>query len=231
MQLAISGPNASGKTTLCQALAQHFDAPVVSEDVQPLFRARSQLQRLQKAFLDKERATQKSGDIEAPGKVASEKGSSKTKSPDTSALIDARKACARVFLEWMAHREAQLAKGTACVADRWGADILDMWLIFFGREGWADPVTKSLINSVYKQAEALDLVIITPFTEPFVGEKNEQGMQRASQFSNRYLNSMLTRGIISSIPKLKVLRLPVKPSEIDDRLDQVARAVTQLGLS
>ena len=131
----------------------------------------------------------------------------------------------------MAHRESQFGSGTGCIADRWGANILDMWLIFFWREGWADAVTKRLIKSAYKQAESLNLVIITPFTELFVGEKNEQGMQRASQFSNRYLNSMLTRGIISLIPKLQVLRLPVNPDDIDARLDRIARAVKELGLS
>lgn len=198
MRVAISGPNASGKTTLSQALAERFDTPVLSENVQPLFKARSQLQRLQK------------------------------EGAHADALMDARKACARSFLQWMADREAHLVANTACIADRWGADILDMWLIFFGRESWADRITKRLIQSMYRQAEALDLVIIMPFAEPFIGAKNEQGMQRASQFSNRYLNSMLTRGIISSIPNLKVLRLPVKPDDRDARLNRAARAVEQL---
>lgn len=198
IRIAISGPNASGKTTLAKAVHEKFDLPLIEEGVKPIFEAQFQFNRLRKASAPKED------------------------------LAKAKRAWADSFQQWVKDREMMYANHPGFVADRWEADLLDMWLVLFGRERSVDPLTVKLLKNLRSKARTLDLVILMPLSRPLTQENNDVNLQRATSFTNRLLNSVVTTGVIYSTPHLRVLKIPSTPMTTEQRLALVEEAVSRI---
>ncbi len=197
-RIVISGPNASGKSTLANAIGEKFQVPVIAEGYVPIIAAKMRYQTLRK-----------DGAPEAD-------------------VLHAKKAWINAFIRWVKQREAEYEKLPAFVADRWEADLLDMWLVFMRNETDLDPLTLQFVKNLYARAKGMDLVIIMPISAPLPGEKNDADIVRNGTLTNRLLNSMVTTGIILNIPNLRVLKIPSVSMSVDERLALVEKAVSDM---
>lgn len=189
LKIAISGPNASGKTTIADLLAKELNLQLISEEVGDIFSH-------QRLYLEICRNSQ-----------------SKEK------ILSAKKEWIRSFFKWSQLRNSKYSNCTGFIADRWEADLLDFWLVNFGREPHLDQLTVKLFKNFQAKAKNLDLAIIMPFKQPYTKNQNESKLNRVSSFSNRLLNSVVTTGIIYTAPSLRILRIPQNLSNADDCLD------------
>jgi hypothetical protein len=201
LRIAISGPNASGKTTLAKAISEHYAIPVIEEGMGVLFGAQNELKRL--------------SDRSAPQE-------------EIKPALERWQEC---FTHWARSREAEYSKHSSFVADRWEADLLDIWLVLMRRQDNIDPHTVRLDRYLRQAAAHLSFVILMPLAKPLSDAPNDAGLARASSFSNRLLNSVTTAGLIFTRTKLNVLKMPAGLNSIDDQLDLVERAVSRAGLS
>jgi hypothetical protein len=198
IRLAVTGPNASGKTTLARAIAEKYSIPFLGEDINSVFGAQMDFYRLR-------RENRPQGDVDA----AMEKWKNS-------------------FFEWAVKREQAYAMHESFVADRWEVDLLDTWLVLMRTQEGTDRGALALIQFLRRSAARLHFAILTPFEKPLGGSSNKEGLGRALGFSNRLLNSMVTTGIVHSVKNLRVLRIPEGPLPLDARLDLVDRALARL---
>jgi hypothetical protein len=194
LRIAISGPNASGKTTLAKAISEKYAIPMIEEGLGVLFGAQKKLDQLRSQSAPQEEVK--------------------------SALGRWQES----FFDWAKSREAEYSKNDSFVADRWEADLLDIWLVLMRRQENIDPQTVRLVRHVKAAAARLSFAILMPLAKPLSDVPNDAGLARVSSFSNRLLNSMTTAGIIYSLPNLNVLRMPVGLSSTDDQMKLVESA-------
>lgn len=198
LKIAISGPNASGKTTLANAIADRYQLPVIAEGVAPVFSAQAILEKLRsdRAPVDE--------------------------------VVQARNAWINSFVQWEKCRETAYARHPGFVADRWEADLLDLWLVFMRNEKNVDPLTMQFAKNLAVRAKELDFVIMMPFVPPLADGKNDVDLPRANSFTNRLLNTMVTAGIIYSIPNLRILKIPPAATTVAERLQLVAQVISAM---
>lgn len=198
LRIAISGPNASGKTTLAEAMAERYGLPVIEENVAEIDKSRSLLERLYAE--------------QAPAEK----------------IVEAKRNWIGTFIAWIKSREAAYATTPGFVADRWEADLLDLWLVFFGRERNIDNITAEMVRNLYAKGRIMDIAIMMPLAKPFTEDNNDVDVHRSGTFTNRLLNSMVTNGIIQTVPNLRVLRIPLEAHSLGDRMDLIDKAVRGL---
>lgn len=194
LRIAISGPNASGKTTLAKAISEKYAIPMIEEDLGVLFGAQKKLDQL------------------------------RSQSAPQEEIQSALGRWQESFFDWAQSREAEYSKYDSFVADRWEADLLDIWLVLMRRQENIDSQTVRLVRHVKAAAARLSFAILMPLAKPLSNVPNDAGLVRVSSFSNRLLNSMTTAGIIFSLPNLNVLRMPVGVSSTDDQIKIVESA-------
>lgn len=195
LRIAISGPNASGKTTLANAVSATYQIPVIQEGVAPVFNAQATFNKLRRD--------------RAP----------------VEEVVRARARWIQSFVQWVKDRDAEYARHENFVADRWEADLLDFWLVFMRNEKDVDPLTIQFLKSLTTRAKELDLVVVMPFAAPLAGEKNDVDMMRNSSLTNRLLNSMLTTGIIHNLSNVRVLKIPPTVVSVEDRLGLIEKGL------
>lgn len=198
LRIAISGPNASGKTTLAQAIGEKYGLPIIEENVVAVYRSRALLEQMYAEQTPAEK------------------------------VIEAKRNWIGSFIAWIKSREAAYAATPGFVADRWEADLLDFWLVFFGRERNIDHLTAEMLKNLYAKARIMDFAIMMPLAKPFTEDGNDADLHRSTSFTNRLLNSMLTSGIIHTVPNLRVLRIPLEAQSLGERMDLVEKAVRGL---
>lgn len=196
LKISVSGPNASGKTTIAHLLAKELKLQLINEDVEKIF-------SLQNEYLKASRSRPVNKEI----------------------LLSAKKKWVQSFFEWSKLRHFKYTQSSGFVADRWEADLLDFWLVNFGKEAHLDNLTSKLFNNFQAKAKNLDLAIIMPFKQPYSKNPNESNLPRVSSFSNRLLNSVVTTGIIYTATNLKILKVPYQLSNIEETLDYIIRAI------
>ncbi|MEI6239099.1 MAG: hypothetical protein WCR51_01800 [Planctomycetia bacterium] len=194
LRIAISGPNASGKTTLAKAISKKFAIPMIEEDLGVLFGAQKKLDQLRSQSAPQE---------------------------EVKSALGRWQEC---FFEWAKSREAAYSKYDSFVADRWEADLLDIWLVLMRRLENIDPQTVRLVRHLKAVAARMSFAILMPIAKPLSDVPNDAGLVRVASFSNRLLNSMTTAGIIFSLPNLNVLRMPAGLSSTDDQIKIVESA-------
>lgn len=197
MKIAISGPNASGKTTLASALSRKYRIPVIQEGVTPVFNAQATFEKLRRD--------------RAP----------------VEEVLRARTEWIQSFVQWTKDRDAEYERHQDFVADRWEADLLDFWLVFMRNEKDIDPLTIHFVKSLIARSKEFDLVVVTPFAAPLAGEKNDVEMTRNSSLTNRLLNSMLTSGIINNLSNVRVLKIPPTIESVEDRLGLIEKILAE----
>ena len=200
LKIAISGPNASGKTSLAKALGDRLNLPVIKEEVSAIYQAKGLLNKMHK-----DEASRKE-------------------------IIGAERQWINSFFEWAQDRERKYDENDRFVADRWEADLLDIWLVYFGREPNVDRSTAELLKILHQRAKMFDLVIIMPFSKPFTNTNNDENLVRQQSFTMRLLNNVTTRGIVATTPNLKILNIPNRPLSIDQRVDFVEKTIREIVL-
>ena len=195
LKIAISGPNATGKTTLANAISERYRIPVIDEGVSQIFNFQAVFEKLRY-----ERAP-------------------------INELVQAKRTWINSFSRWVENRSREYEKHPGFVADRWEADLLDFWLVLMRNERNVDQLTTRFVKNLQARAKALDLVIVMPFVVPFTHEKNDAAMTRATTLANRLLNTMVTNGIMQGIPETRVLRIPPAVISLDERLALVDKSL------
>ncbi len=196
LKIVISGPNASGKTTLARAISERYNIPVIEEDVAQIFNGQAAFEKLrfERAPLDQ--------------------------------LVQAKAAWINSFSRWTEHRSLEYAKHPGFVADRWEADLLDFWLVLMRNEKNVDQLTVQFAKNLQERAKTLDLVIVMPFGAPFTHGKNDADMTRATTLANRLLNTVVTAGIMQSLSDVRILRIPPTMTSVEDRLKLVGKSLS-----
>lgn len=198
LKIAISGSGGTGKTTLCHALSAALGLPAIEEQLQPVVEAINQVHRA------------KQGET-SPEKIAR-----------------AERAYGQVCEGWLNGRVALHEKFPGgFVADRWALDILQRWLIA-GIQRDNDILTRKLLGHVQKEAQQLDLVIITPMIRLQDEQVNEAGLHRQQSLSPRILSHAMYRGLLEQLTTVPRLYLSSQPSTVDQRVDQVRELLNRL---
>ena len=196
LKIVVSGPTGSGKTTLVNALAEDLGLPVLAEDAKRVFSLESKYRKAVRDGLE------------------------------TKLLDEAASAWAQGFVDWAIERAAKYEKHPNFIADRWEADMLDMWLVKFSNRN-VDDWTRWLFNDMRRKARSLDLAIVLPFEEMMGSAHNESGLRRIQNLSGRMLNSLLTRALVDQCPDLKKLYLPSGRMTIAERVCLVKNTLVQ----
>ena len=113
------------------------------------------------------------------------------------------------------------------VADRWALDILQRWLVA-GIQRDNDSLTRKLLGHVQREAQKLDLVIITPMIRLQNEYVNEAGLHRQQSLSPRILSHVMYRGLLEQITEVPRIYLSSQPSTVDQRVGQVRELLAVL---
>ncbi len=198
MRIALNGQVASGKTTLGRAIAEKYSLPFIEEGLGDIFKWKRTIQQLRENQAAEEEIT------------------------------EVKRRWIRSFLEWKEKRAQLYQQHREFVADRWEADLLDIWLFFWAREPKADNVTVELHQNFHDKARLMDLVVLLPFGEPFTRENSTPTLKRNTRFSTGLLNWTVLNGLISSVPDLNVLRIQDEVSSLDQRLALVGERIDRV---
>lgn len=195
MKIAVSGFAGTGKTTLATGLARRLGLPLIDEGMLPLAKASS-------AFYDPALAN------------------------DPQARGAARRDFISAFVHWADARTAEYnAHVSGFVADRCELDLLNWWLVEFGRgREQIDHITDGLLRDAQHKLGLFDLVVMMPLQKPF-GEdrsKNDNGMTRISTFSSNLLYTALGQGLAQMVRPSQILTLPADLTDPEARVDFVA---------
>jgi SpoVK/Ycf46/Vps4 family AAA+-type ATPase len=149
---------------------------------------------------------------------------------DSADLQRLGQAMADEFLAWKAMRATEYASHTGFVADRWDADLLDWWLVAFGRgASQVDSFTSQFIDGLVAASASIDLAVLTPVMPPFAGGENDEGNGRLVNMTKHVLSNTLTAGVIRRFTTVPVLELPARPMSVDQRVDAVVAALEARG--
>ncbi len=201
LRIVVSGPPGSGKTTLVNALAARLELSVVAEDVLPVVYAEHLYRRV----------------LRDAGSVKDD-------------IRAAKIRWIQSFFAWTSKRSDEYAKHDRLIADRWEADLLDYWLVSFGKEkSGFDELTSKLLEDMQRKSRLLDFAIIIPLQEPFSADQNEDvpALRRTLSFTTRLLTSVLATGLIQQHAQVRVVNIPNAPLSVGERVELVVRAIEQ----
>lgn len=130
------------------------------------------------------------------------------------------------FLGWDKERKIKYAAHDGFVADRWQADLLELWLLRCSQIGIsADSISSSLLKSFQDTAKIFDLVIVTPMAKPFAVQDNEQGISRNISMTAHVLSMALVMGLMQNFAQVRLYNLPNENLSVDERVDAVMKVL------
>lgn len=190
-KIVVSGAVGSGKTTLVQALSKKLDLPVIPENMGLLYHS-----------LDLFRKAQRS-----PTSTAADKK-------------DKCRSLMKCFSDWAHERQLLYTNLNGFIADRWEADLLDLWLKLFA-DLPCDPQTAQLLDDMRRKSKLFDCAIMLPPGTFQAGARNEDGLTRRQTLNLTLLSTLVTGGLHRQCPDLSTLHLPPKIMEIEERMTAV----------
>ncbi|NTU58002.1 MAG: AAA family ATPase [Chlorobiaceae bacterium] len=195
LRIVVSGPVGAGKTTLVRALAERLQVPVVPENMRQIYALLHDYTTIKSSYLSSQEETQRALDH----------------------LMEA-------FFKWADERERIYAGNTGFVADRWEADLLDLWLKLFA-EVRCDARTQKLYSMMIDRSRSMSFAITLPPSNFSVESMNEDGLPRKRSFNLTLLSHVVTGGLIRLCPALKVINVNNTTLSVEERLDQIYRIV------
>lgn len=191
MKIVISGAVGSGKTTLAQALSQKLNLPVLPENLGPLYKALATYQQA----------------IRQPN-------ASKDDKKDKAQLL------MKCFADWANERSTLYAQHSGFIADRWEADLLDLWLKLFA-DLPCDEQTMKLLGDMRQKAEQFDCAVMLPPGTYQADTRNEDKLIRRQTANLTLLSTLVTGGLHRQCPGLATLHLSPQVVSLDDRVAAV----------
>jgi len=127
------------------------------------------------------------------------------------------------FSSWDADRTRQYGVNSAFVADRWEADMLEVFLVGIGAtDHRSDKIFSSLLRSFQTKAKLFDIVVVTPLLQPFTAESNETGLSRTLSLTSHVRNMALVLGLMQNFSSVPIFSLPNTPLSVDERVELIA---------
>lgn len=188
-RIVVSGAVGAGKTTLVHALAERLGVPAIGEGLCDLYAELTANQRLRSGSAPQAERSQ------------------------------ALERLMQTFFDWAHERARQYGAHPGFVADRWEADLLDLWLKLFA-DFDCDARTAQLLGDMRAKAQGLACAVLLPPAIRPVEARNEDGLRRRQTFTLTFLSSLVTSGLLRQCPGLPVLALPAQ-SSVEERVDRV----------
>lgn len=192
LRLAVSGFPGTGKTTLCNALAQQYDLPVIAEDMMQIANRNADYLRLR---MD-------------PGTPA-------------EALLEAKKQSVKSFFDWAQDREKKYAEHEGFIADRWELDLLNWWVVQFGKGSHSvDEFTLAMHRNFRKKSKLFDYLVLTPLEQPFERHRstNDQGVRRKIDMTSHLLFTVVSSGLVKEFTNIRTIQIPRGSLSTEQRL-------------
>lgn len=191
LKIVISGAVGSGKTTLAHALGKKLALPVLPENMAALYQALGVYRQAMKM-----------------------PNATKASKNDKAQLL------MRCFADWVNERRALYTQHRGFIADRWEADLLDLWLKLFA-DLPCDDQTMQLLGDMRKKAEQFDCAVMLPPGTYQADTQNEDGLGRRQTANLTLLSTLVTGGLHRQCPGLVTLYLSPKVAALDDRVSAV----------
>lgn len=190
-KIVISGSVGSGKTTLAKALGQALNLPVLTENLRGIYRG-----------------------LETFRQYAHNPQSS---THDKQRVVQ---KLMQQFTDWTKDRQQLYQQHPGFIADRWEADLVDLWLKLFA-DLPCDAQTEQLLVDMRQKAHTFTCAVMLP---PYVFQaeaENEDGLKRRQSMNLTLLSSLVTSGLHRQCPGLHTLHLSPKIISVEDRVAHV----------
>jgi adenylate kinase family enzyme len=193
LRIVVSGPQGAGKTSLCRALGQRLNLPMLEEEMVPIFRSKARLRSVQR---------------------------DPARTPD--AVAEARKAWVETFFAWADQRLERQANLSGFVADRWEADLLYFWIVsLLGKDRPQE--TQRLMKRFRQQAGRVHYAILVTSSQPEAPTRNEAGLVRTGDDGVYLLQSAAIHGLIAQHTTLRCLLVKDDGLSVESRAEGVER--------
>ncbi len=205
MKIAITGTGGVGKTTLANAIAAHFDIPVIAENMQDVV-----------GIVGKMAQINKQGGADKLSRAEKE-----------SAIAQLKLAYQQACIAWLNAR-ANDQQQPNFVADRFAIDLLAR-LVMPTTQKPPEALVLKAVAECKRQAAMLDLIVMPPLLSLAAPEAlNETGLKRHDVLSMKLFSHSLNRGLIEQLLKTPRVYLPASAKTTEARLEIVEKALFKL---
>lgn len=199
MRIAVSGYPGTGKTSLVKALSDHYQLPILKENMFEI------------------------GDINRKINVAHRLN----QTAEVDALIKRyvqsfMKWDAERTEAYKTHPAFIADRWEADLLNYWLLSSRSLSLN-------SSQVTIKLFNHLKAKSKSIDFVVLTPLIKPFSSENNEEGNTRKKGYNGHLQDIVINTGLIKAYTEIPLILLPEKPMTIDERVQYIDDYIADYG--